>query len=62
MSIKSLLLEAFSNTCQNEGLQNGFEDLRIPFHGHKMAIGLATSVNKCSFRKIKEGVNKRVKI
>jgi hypothetical protein len=33
------------------GFKNGLEDLLIPFHGHEMATGLATSVDRCSFIK-----------
>jgi hypothetical protein len=51
ISIKMLLLDAFGDRVQNEGLENGLEDLLIPLHGHKMAIGLATSVDRCSFTK-----------
>jgi hypothetical protein len=50
-SIKLLLLEAFSDEVHNEGLQNGFEDVLIPFHGHKMAIGLVTSMDRSSYKK-----------
>jgi hypothetical protein len=53
-TIKSLLLEAFGNSVYNEGLKNGLEDLRIPLHGHEMATGLATSVDRCSFNEPKK--------
>jgi hypothetical protein len=46
-----LLLKAFDDRIHNEGFQNGFEDLLIPLHGHEMATGLATSVDRYSFRK-----------
>jgi hypothetical protein len=51
ISIKSLLLAAFSDKGHNEGLQNGFEDLLISFHGHEMATDLATTTDKSSCRK-----------
>jgi hypothetical protein len=51
MTIKPLLLEAFDDSVHNEGLKNGLEDLLIPFHSHKMATDLATSVDRCSFIK-----------
>jgi hypothetical protein len=50
-SLKSLLLEAFSDRVQNEGLQNGFEDVLIPLNGHEMVTGLATSVDISSYMK-----------
>jgi hypothetical protein len=50
-TIKSLLLEAFGDTVNNDGLKNGLEDLLIPLHGHKMATGLATSMDRCTFIK-----------
>jgi hypothetical protein len=50
-SIKLLLLEAFSDRGHNEGLENGFENILIPLHGHEMATGLVTSVDRCSCRK-----------
>jgi hypothetical protein len=46
-----LLPEAFGDRVYNEGLQNGFEDLLILLHGHKMATSLATSMDRCSFSK-----------
>jgi hypothetical protein len=49
-----LLLEAFGDSVHNEGLKNGLEDLLIPLHGHEMATGLATSVDRCSFIKSKK--------
>jgi hypothetical protein len=48
-NIKALLLEAFGDSVHNEGLKNGLEDLLIPLHGHDIATGLATSVDRCSF-------------
>ena len=50
-SIKSPLLEAFNDKVHNEGLQNGFEDVLIALHGHEMAIGLATSMDKSFCKK-----------
>jgi hypothetical protein len=47
-------LEDFGDMVHYEGLKNGFEDLMIPFHGHKMATGLATSVDRNSCRKSKK--------
>jgi hypothetical protein len=49
--IKSLLLEAFGDTVNNEGFKNGLKDLLVPFHGHKMVTGLTTSVDRCTFIK-----------
>jgi hypothetical protein len=49
-----LLLEVFGDNVHNEGLKNGLEDLLIPLHGHKMATGLATSMDRCTFRKSKK--------
>jgi hypothetical protein len=60
-SLKSLPLEAFTDRVYNEGFQNGFEDFLIPFHGHKMATCLVTSVDKSSCKKIKEGVSKKIR-
>jgi hypothetical protein len=51
ISIKTLLLDAFGDKAQNEGLENGLEDLLIPLHGPKMVTGLVTSVDRCSFTK-----------
>jgi hypothetical protein len=51
ISIKTLLLDTFGDRVQNEGLENGLKDLLIPLHGYEMPIGLATSVDKCSFTK-----------
>jgi hypothetical protein len=47
-SLKSLLLEGFTDRVHNEGLQNGFEDFLITLHSHKMATNLATSVDRSS--------------
>jgi hypothetical protein len=49
--MKSLLLEAFGDSVHNEGLKNSLEDLLIPLHGHEMATGLATRVDRCTFIK-----------
>jgi hypothetical protein len=46
-----LLLEAFGDSVQNEGLKNGLEDLLIPLDGYKMAASLTTSVDRSSFIK-----------
>jgi hypothetical protein len=51
ISIKLLLLGAFTERGHNGGFQNGFEDLLIPLYGHKMAIGLATSVYRSSCKR-----------
>jgi hypothetical protein len=45
-----LLLDGFTDKVHNEGLQNGFEDLLITLHSHKMATGLAISVDRSSCR------------
>jgi hypothetical protein len=50
-TIKSLLLEAFGDTVNNEGFKNGLKDLLISLHGHEMATGLATCVDRCTFIK-----------
>jgi hypothetical protein len=50
-SLKSLLLEAFTDKVHNVGFQNDFEVLLIPLHGHEMATGLATSVDRSSCKK-----------
>jgi hypothetical protein len=49
--MKSLLLQAFGDSLQNEGLKNSLEDLIIPLHGHEMATGLAIRVDRCTFIK-----------
>jgi hypothetical protein len=60
-SLKSLLLEGFTDRVHNEGLQNAFEDLLITLYSHKMATGLATSVDKSSCRESRKCKQKNKK-
>ena len=50
-TIKSLFLEAFGDSINNEELKNGLEDLLILLHGHKMVTGLVTHLYICAFIK-----------
>jgi hypothetical protein len=49
-----LFFKGFIDRVHNEGLQNGFEDLLVTLHSHKMASGLAISVDRCTCKESKK--------